>query len=144
MHFFTGQHEDYHKPADDADKLNYEGMNILSDYIFDIVTDLDDNGKLAFRKTKDESSDTPRFKVGLGVIPDYLYDGEGMRIDGVSEEKPAQKAGLQKGDIVIKLGDSTITDMMGYMRALSVFEKGDTTKVTVKRNGEEIEADIEF
>lgn len=144
LHFFTGQHEDYHKPADDADKLNYEGMNILSDYIFDIVTDLDDNGKLAFRKTKDESSDTPRFKVGLGVIPDYLYDGEGMRIDGVSEEKPAQKAGLQKGDIVIKLGDSTITDMMGYMRALSVFEKGDTTKVTVKRNGEEIEADIEF
>lgn len=144
LHFFTGQHEDYHKPADDADKLNYDGMNIISDYIFDIVTDLDDNGELAFRKTKDESNDTPRFKVGMGVIPDYLYDGEGMRIDGVSEEKPAQKAGLQKGDIVIKLGDSTITDMMSYMRALSVFEKGDATKVTVKRNGEEIEADIEF
>lgn len=144
LHFFTGQHEDYHKPADDADKLNYDGMNIVSDYIFDIVTDLDDNGELAFRKTKDESNDTPRFKVGMGVIPDYLYDGEGMRIDGVSEEKPAQKAGLQKGDIVIKLGDSTITDMMSYMRALSVFEKGDATKVTVKRNGEEIEADIEF
>ena len=67
-----------------------------------------------------------------------------MRIDGVSEDKPAQKAGLTKGDVVIKLGDSTITDMMSYMRALSVFEKGDSTNVTVKRNGEEVEAKINF
>ena len=144
LHFFTGQHEDYHKPSDDYDKLNYEGMADISSYIFDIITDLDDNGKLPFRKTKNESEETPRFKVGLGVIPDYLYDGEGMRIDGVSEDKPAQRAGLRKGDIVVKLGDSLVTDMMSYMRALSAFEAGDKTKVVVKRNGEDIEADIEF
>ncbi len=90
-----------------------------------IISDLDDNGKLAFRKTKNESEETPRFKVGLGVVPDYLYDGKGMRIDGTSEDKPALNAGLQKGDIVVKLGDSTITDMMSYMRALSVFDNGD-------------------
>lgn len=124
LHFFTGQHEDYHKPGDDASKLNYEGMNMISDYIFDIITDLDSNGKLSFRKTKNESKETPRFKVGLGVVPDYLFDGKGMRIDGVSDDKPAQKAGLQKGDVVVKLGDSTVVDMMSYMRALSVFEKG--------------------
>ena len=144
LHFFTGQHEDYHKPSDDSDKLNYEGMSTISSYIFDVITDLDDNGELAFRKTKNESDSTPRFKVTLGVVPDYMFDGEGMRIDGVSEDKPAQKAGLQKGDIVIKLGDSTVADMMGYMKALSVFEKGDKTKVVVNRNGEEVEADIEF
>ena len=144
LHFFTGQHEDYHKPSDDFDKINYEGMNTISGYIFDVISDLDDNGKLAFRKTKNESEETPRFKVTLGVIPDYLFDGEGMRIDGVSEDKPAQKAGLQKGDIVVKLGDSTITDMMSYMRALSAFEKGDKTKVTVNRSGEDVEADVEF
>jgi S1-C subfamily serine protease len=86
----------------------------------------------------------PRFKVGLGVIPDYMYDGKGMRIDGVSEEKPAQRAGLQKGDIVIKLGDSTITDMMSYMRALSAFEKGDSAKVIVKRGEEEVETKVKF
>ena len=67
-----------------------------------------------------------------------------MRIDGVSEDKPAQKAGLQKGDIVVKLGDSTITDMMSYMKALSAFEKGNKTKVVVNRNGEEVEAEVEF
>ena len=144
LHFFTGQHEDYHKPGDDAEKLNYAGMEKISSYIFDIITDLDDNGKLAFRKTKNESDNAPRFRVGLGVVPDYLFDGKGMRIDGVSEDKPAQKAGLQKGDIVIQLGDSTVVDMMSYMRALSVFKKGDKTKAVVDRNGKKIKADIQF
>ncbi len=144
LHFFTGQHEDYHKPSDDADKLNIEGMELISKYIFDVISDLDNNGKLAFRKTKNESENVPRFKVGLGVIPDYLFDGKGMRIDGISEDKPAQKAGLQKGDIVIKIGDSSIVDMMSYMRALSAFETGQRTKVVVDRNGKQLEAEIEF
>lgn len=144
LHFFTGQHEDYHKPSDDSEKLNYKGMETISNYIFEIITDLNDNGKLAFRKTKNESEETPRFKVGLGVVPDYMYDGKGMRVDGISEDKPAQKAGLQKGDIVIKLGDSAVVDMMSYMRALSVFEKGDSTKVKVERKGEILEMDLKF
>jgi len=144
LHFFTGQHEDYHKPSDDADKLNYEGMDLIATYIYDVISDLDDNGKLAFRKTKNESEETPRFKVTLGVIPDYMYDGDGMRIDGVSEEKPAQKAGLTKGDIVIQLGDLAIDDMMGYMKALSNFKEGDKTTVKVKRGTETIEAEVIF
>ena len=144
LHFFTGQHEDYHKPGDDSEKLNYEGMEAISTYIFDIITDLDDNGELAFRKTKNESEEVPRFKVGLGVVPDYLFDGKGMRIDGVSEDKPAQKAGLLKGDVVVKLGDSTIVDMMSYMRALSVFEEGNTTKITIERDGKLVEVEINF
>lgn len=144
LHFFTGQHEDYHKPSDDADKLNYEGMELISDYIFDVITELDHSGKLAFRKTKDETSESARIKVGLGVVPDYLFDGKGMRIDGLREDTPAANAGLLKGDIVQKLGDSTIIDIYGYMRALSVFDKGDQTKVIVDRNGEKIEADLEF
>lgn len=144
LHFFTGQHEDYHKPSDDSDKLNYKGMESISTYIFDVISDLDKAGKLPFRKTKNESEEVPRFKVGLGVIPDYLFDGKGMRIDGVSEDKPAQKAGLQKGDVVVKLGDSIVVDMMSYMRALSVFDEGDTTKVIVDRNGEKIEVDLKF
>ncbi len=144
LHFFTGQHEDYHKPSDDSEKLNYTGMKLISEYIFNIISDLDDNGKLAFRKTINESEATPRFKVGLGVIPDYLYDGQGMRIDGVSEGKAAQKAGLQKGDIIVKLGDSTITNMMSYMRALSIFKEGDKTSVVIKREAKEVIKEIGF
>ena len=144
LHFFTGQHSDYHKPGDDAEKLNYKGMEKISEYIFDVISDLNDNGKLAFRKTKNESESTPRFKVGLGVVPDYLFDGKGMRIDGISEGKPAQKAGLQKGDIVVKLGDSLVTNMMSYMRALSVFDKGDKTNATVKRGDKKVDVSIQF
>ena len=144
LHFFTGQHEDYHKPSDDSEKLNYDGMNLISDYIFDIIVDLDDNGELAFRKTKNESEETPRFKVGLGVVPDYLFDGKGMRIDGTREETPAFAAGLQKGDVVIKLGDSNVTDMMSYMRALSLFEKGNEAAITIKRGDSIIDTRVNF
>ena len=144
LHFFTGQHEDYHKPSDDFEKLNYDGMEKITQYIYNIVVDIDDEAKLAFKKTKNESDETPRFKVGLGVVPDYLFTGEGMRIDGISEDKPAQKAGLEKGDVVKKLGDSTITDMMSYMKALSTYEKGDKTMVTIDRNGNMLEIEVEF
>ncbi len=144
LHFFTGQHEDYHKPTDDAEKLNYEGMQRIADYIEAIILEVNKAPKLIFKKTKNESEEVPRFKVGLGVVPDYLFDGKGMRIDGVSEDKPAQKAGLQKGDIVVQLGDSTVVDMMSYMRALSSFKEGDTTKARVDRNGKIVETEITF
>jgi hypothetical protein len=144
LHFFTGQHEDYHRPSDDAEKLNYEGILAVSELIYRLVLDLDDEPKLAFTKTKDESSSAPRFTVTLGVVPDYLFDGTGMRIDGVSEDKPAQKAGIIKGDVVIQLGDSLVTDMMSYMRALSSFNKGDQTIVKVNRNEEILEFPVEF
>jgi membrane-associated protease RseP (regulator of RpoE activity) len=144
LHLFTGQHEDYHKPGDDAEKLNYAGMEQISDYILRIIAETNKAGKLAFRKTKNESEEVPRFKVGLGVVPDYLFTGKGMRIDGISEEKPAQKAGLMKGDIVVKLGDSTIVDMMSYMRTLSTFDNGEKTKVVVDRGGAMVEKEIEF
>ncbi|WP_339144197.1 M28 family peptidase [Croceitalea sp. MTPC5] len=144
LHFFTGQHEDYHKPSDDYDKLNYEGMEMITNYIFAIISELKDDAKLTFRTTKNESEEVPRFKVGLGVMPDYLFDGKGMRIDGVTESRPAAVAGLQKGDVVVQLGDSTVIDMMSYMRALSVFEEGDTAKVVVDRKGKEVEAKVVF
>lgn len=144
LHLFTGQHVDYHKPSDDFEKLNYEGMLQISNYIYRIILAVNSQGKIAFTKTANESDDTPRFKVTLGVIPDYLFDGKGMRIDGVSENRPAQKAGLQKGDVVIQLGEHEVTDMKTYMKALSKFENGNKTTVKVDRNGEVIEAEVTF
>jgi len=144
LHFFTGQHEDYHRPSDDSDLINYEGLLLVVKYIDRLVDQLDTEPKLAFTKTKDSSEDSPRFTVSLGVVPDYLYGGKGMRIDGVSEDKPAQAAGLLKGDVIIQMGDSTIMDMMSYMRALSAFQKGDTTSVAYERAGAEMEVKVKF
>lgn len=144
LHFFTGQHEDYHRPSDDAEKLNYQGIVKIVRFIERLALSLDNEPKIAFTKTKDDSGNSPRFSVSLGVVPDYLYDGKGMRIDGVSDGKPAQQAGLQKGDVVIQLGDSTISDMMSYMRALSAFKQGDETVVSYKRGEETKSAQIKF
>lgn len=144
LHFFTGQHEDYHKPSDDAEKINYDGLVKVVRFIERLVVQLDQPEKIAFTKTKEDENDSPRFSVSLGVVPDYLYDGEGMRVDGVSEGKPAEAAGMQKGDIVVKLGDSTVMDMMSYMRALSSFKSGDKTVVEYKRGEELKAAEIKF
>jgi membrane-associated protease RseP (regulator of RpoE activity) len=140
LHFFTGQHEDYHKPSDDADKINISGMLQIRTMLLNLIGKLETMERIAFTKTKDETSSPSAsagdFKVTLGVIPDYLYDGQGMRIDGTKEGKPAHTAGLIKGDIVKKIGDNEISDMKTYMQALSKFEKGQTTPVTIERNGE--------
>jgi len=144
LHLFTGQHSDYHRPSDDSDLINYEGLLKVVRYIDRLVDQLDAEPKLAFTKTKDSSGDSPRFTVSLGVVPDYLYDGKGMRIDGVSEDKPAQAAGLLKGDIILQMGDSTIVDMMSYMRALSAFQKGDSTSISYERAGAKLEAKVKF
>ncbi|MFC3879696.1 M28 family peptidase [Algoriphagus namhaensis] len=144
LHLFTGQHEDYHKPSDDSDLINYDGLMLVVKYIDRLIDQLDQEPKLAFTKTKDSSGDSPRFTVSLGVVPDYLFDGQGMRIDGVSEDKPAQAAGLQKGDIIVQLGDSTIVDMMSYMRALSAFAKGDEATLVYQRDGSKTEAKVKF
>lgn len=145
IHFFSGTHPDYHKPSDDEHLINYDGLVKITYFIEELVHRLNDKGKLDFVKTKDESNDdAPRFKVTLGVIPDYAFEGKGMRIDGITEGKPASNAGLKQGDVVIQLGDVQVLDMMSYMKALGQFKKGETTKVKVMRGNEEVEKDVTF
>lgn len=145
IHFFTGTHGDYHKPGDDADKVDYAGMLRVARYIESMITALNDSTKLTFTKTAgSDTTKAPRFSVTLGVVPDYMYDGVGLRIDGVSEDKPAARAGLRQGDVVIKLGDHAVPDMMGYMKALGMFKKGDSTQATIVREGQEMRVEIHF
>lgn len=146
LHFFTGQHEDYHKPEDDAERINFQGIKDIADLIIGLIEHLDDKGKLTFTKTKDEDQGrrAAAFKVSLGVMPDYVYDGEGMRVDGVTEDRPAQKAGMQKGDILIGIGDLPIKDIYDYMEGLAKFQKGDKTKVKIKRGDQTLELPVEF
>lgn len=145
IHFFSGSHEDYHKPSDDTEKINYVGMEKIVHYMLELIEQLDDDGKLEFTKTKDDNNrNAPNFKVTLGVIPDYLFDGEGMRIDGVTEGRPAHGGELVKGDIVVRMGSFEVRDMMSYMKALSKFEKGQTTDVVVLREGDEHTTEITF
>jgi len=143
LHLFTGQHQDYHKPSDDADKINYDGMKVVQQFVTDIIAKVDDKGKIEFTKTKeDESQKAPSYSVTLGVIPDYMFEGPGMRIDGVRDDKPAQKAGMQKGDVVIKVDDHEVADMMGYMKVLGMYKKGELAHVVIKRGEEELTLEV--
>lgn len=135
LHFFTGTHYDYHKPSDDADKINYEGAAQVITYIYELVGALDKTERLPFTPTAQDSSAKVSFKVTLGIMPDYLFDGKGVKVDGTTLGKPAATAGIKRGDIIIKLGDIEVADMKAYMKGLQQFKKGDQTTVVIIREG---------
>ena len=144
LFFFTGLHTDYHKPSDDAELINYRGEVKIINYITELVARANEQGKLAFTKTKEQSMGTGRFKVSIGIMPDYTFSGQGVRADGVIDNRPASKAGLQTGDVIVQLGEHLITGMETYMQALNRFEKGQSTTVTIKRGREVKEFPITF
>jgi aminopeptidase YwaD len=88
-----------------------------------------------FLPTRNPQTDRVAFKVTLGIVPDYSFEGPGLRMDGVSPDKPAQKAGLQAGDVLVGINDLTISGMKDYMQALAKFKKGDTVTIHFIRNG---------
>lgn len=145
LFFFTGSHPDYHKASDDWEKINYKGINEIVQLVYKIVETSDAKGKIEFTKTREQQMGrSTRFTVSLGVIPDYGYTGTGMRIDGASAGKLAEKIGLKAGDVLLQLGDYKFVDVNSYMQSLSKFKKGDKTRLIYKRGTEEISVEIEF
>lgn len=145
LFFFTGTHADYHKPSDDADKVNYLGELQIVKLIYSLIEKTNKRGKLDFTKTRElPTGSKSSFRVSLGIMPDYTYSGKGVRADGVSDGRIAQKAGIKAGDVLTQLGDFKITDMQNYMQTLNKFNKGDATKVKVMRDAEELVFDIVF
>jgi len=145
LFFFTGTHKDYHKPSDLATLVNYPGETKVIEYVERAVARLDkENVKPAFTPTKQMNAGKRSYKVSLGIMPDYTYQDGGVRVDGVSDNRPAMKAGVKQGDIITKLGDNVVNGMQSYMEALNKFSPGDKTLVTVKRDGKEIVLPIEL
>jgi len=145
LFYFTGLHADYHKASDDADKINYTGEQIVIGHILHIIETLDQEPKLAFTKTRETpTSGTRAFSVTMGIMPDYTFSGEGVRADGVTDGKPAQKAGLKAGDVILKVGDFSVTSMESYMQVLGKFVKGEKATVKFKRGEQVLETVVEF
>lgn len=145
LHFFTGAHADYHKPTDDWDKINLEGQKQVLQLIAAVIDRLDTEPKLAFLKTRTRDQGTrTAFKVTLGVMPSYSSNEKGLKVDGVTEGRPGHKAGIQTGDVIIQIGDHTISDIQEYMEALGKFEKGQTVPIKVNRGGEVVDLTVTF
>ena len=146
LHFFTGIHQQYHKPSDDAYLINFGGLLDITSFMIALIEELDGTGKIAFTKTKDDNPDrkAAEFKVTLGVMPDYTFNGNGMRIDGVLSDRPAERAKLEGGDILIKIGDLEVKDIYDYMEGLSKYKKGDRTIIIIRRGEDTLEKEVVF
>ena len=146
LFYFTGLHTDYHKATDDIDKINFNGELSVVKHIFSLIESQNKtNNKLAFTKTKETLSTTSAsFSVTLGIMPDYTFNGNGVRIDAVSEKRPAEKAGLKVGDVIVQLGTTPTGSMEDYMQALGNFKKGDKTTVQYNRGNQKLSAEVEF
>ena len=139
LFFFTSLHKDYHRPSDRADLINYEGEKQILKFVARIVDTLAVmSARPQFIAVQSSSTqETPAYRVTLGVIPDFSESEIGLRITGVRPDEPAAKAGLEGGDVIIKLGGRTIKNIYDYTFLLGEFKVGDETEVAVKRNGEE-------
>lgn len=145
LNFFTGTHTDYHKPSDDEDKINYTGVKNIVEYVFKVTHDIADLEKVEFTKTKVNAGKTrPKYKVTMGIMPDYTEHPDGLHVDGVTENRPAQKAGIMEGDVITKIGATTIKDVYNYMDSLAKINPGDEVEVVFTRNGESKTVKIKF
>lgn len=144
LFFFTGTHMDYHKPSDDADKISYFGTSEVVRYVYSIIQKTDNRGKLGFLKTREASMGRSSFKVTMGVLLDYTFSGKGIYVDGVSDDRPAAKAGIQRGDVIYQMGDYKITDVTTYMQALNKFNKGETIEVKLTRGNDDVTLSLTF
>jgi aminopeptidase YwaD len=141
LHYYTGSHFDHHRSSDDEWKINYTGTLSIIKHVYEVIGKLDAEQKLSFTPLTGDSSSV---KVALGILPDYLYDGKGIKVAGLTYGRPGASAGLQKGDCIVGLGSIEIESIKAYANALGRFSKGDHTRVKVIREGKELEFDITF
>lgn len=139
LFFTTGAHEDYHTPFDDIEKLDIKGCKDIIDLTCDVISNISGRAdKLSFREagSKDKGLSGRRFKVTLGIIPDVSGAvKEGLNVDGVKKDGPAEKAGIKKGDIIIAIDGNKVSNVYDYMFRLSKLAKGKITSVEILRNG---------
>jgi hypothetical protein len=139
LHFFSGLHADYHRPSDDHERFEAEGAARVARLVLDLADALARAGELAWvPPPKDAPSAAPGgFRTRFGSIPDYAFDGPGMRLDGTSPGGPAEKAGLLRGDVILAVGDAAIEGVGDFMHVLNTHKPGDVVLVRFLRDGAE-------
>jgi len=152
LNFFSGLHEDYHRPTDDADKINYEGEASVIGGIYEIIRKTANYPhKLTFQEGDISSGQFSQdvgtkvsYGVYLGTIPDFGNTEGGFRIAGVKPGSPAEDAGLMGGDQILRLGEYDVSDIYNYTFALGEYEPGDTVVIIVLRDGAEFSLEATF
>jgi C-terminal processing protease CtpA/Prc len=147
LHFFTGSHEDYHRPTDKADKINYDGMERIAKFAHGIISDLLSN-PVRPDYVKVTQSDTragggrEQLRAYLGTIPDYAQEVEGVKLSGVRKGGPGEKGGLQGGDIIVQLGEQQIKNIYDYTYSLDAVKIGKPVDIVVMRDGKRLKLTV--
>jgi aminopeptidase YwaD len=142
LFFFTGSHDDYHKPSDTAEKINSEGTREIAEFVREVALNVAGEAeRLAFTKVKSDNSNQGRrggFRVSIGTVPSYAEQSDGLKLDGVRPGSPAEKAGLKAGDVIIKLATFAIKNVYDYTAALGELKPDEQVDVVVRRDGKEL------
>ncbi len=150
VQFFAGANEGYHKPSDTADKIDAAGLVKVATfaregilYLADRIEPLTFQGQVVAETKKPQTTAGER-RVSTGSVPDFAFSGQGVRIADLSPDSPAAKAGLQKGDVITKLGKYNVTSLRDYSDALKNFQPGDIAELIYLRDGKENKTQIEL
>ena len=141
LFFWTGTHEDYHKPTDTADRINYEGELKIVSFVADIVRSVDaSDARPTYTLAKSDAAvgRSTGFRVYLGTIPNYAETSAGLKLDAVREDSPAAKAGLQANDVIVRLAGRDVRNVYDYTYALGEMKAGVDYEVEVMRAGERL------
>jgi hypothetical protein len=141
LFFWTGTHEDYHKPSDTADRINYEGHLRIVSFVREIVRSLDARDArptYTLAKSDAAAGRSTGFRVYLGTIPNYAEGSDGLKLDAVREDSPAAKAGLMAGDLIVKLAGRDVRNVYDYTYALGEMRAGVEYDVEVVRGSERL------
>ena len=146
LSFFTGGHEDYNRPTDDPDTLNYTGIQRIARLAHGIVSDLSSTNErpeyVRVERSQSEEGSRDTLRAYLGTIPDYTTEGTGVKLSGVRAGGPADKAGLKGGDVIVEFGGQKITNIYDYTYALDAVKIGEPVEVVVLREGKRVKLTI--
>jgi hypothetical protein len=151
LHFFTDLHEDYHRTTDDWQKINVAGMLQVTDFAAALLRELGDRTiPLTFVDQPSPHAQTPAagqvqtpgYGAYLGTVPDMAGEAGGVKLSGVRAGSPAEKAGLQRDDIITRIGDMPIPDLQAMTDALRAHKPGDVVPVTVQRDGKPLTVSV--
>ncbi len=145
VNFFTGVHTDYHSPRDTEDKINYQGLQLVTETVAKLVERVASTDKaLTYRNVPKSQTEQRRgFRIFLGTIPDYTEDKiKGVKLSGVITGGPADKAGLRGGDVIVEFLSKKIDNIHDYVFTLEIAKPNEPTKIVVMRNGQREELSI--
>jgi len=145
LNFFTGSHEDYHRPSDTADKINYEGLERVAKFARAIVQDVasaPERPDFSRVERKEQGGGRDMMRAYLGSIPDYATEVKGVKLSGVRGGSPAEKGGLRGGDVIVEFGAQKIANIYDYTYALDAVKIGQPVKMIVEREGQRVELTV--